>query len=195
LILLRFSGAKNGGSDVLTIQSERENNSMENLNSSFGENRKIQYREYPATFRPNNKKHIGRGKGTFVDRDLFESPAFFALGGVAPQMLIYFLGKRNFENTKKGRICTNAKELKLSYIELAELGISQPRGTRGFNELLAKGFLKIEHHGGGCQKDMSVYSLSNQYELWRKGLVIATRPKSVRKGFMDKARQFQHTKA
>jgi hypothetical protein len=45
-------------------------------------------------------------------------------------------------------------------IELEKLGITQPRATRGFDDLLAKGFIKIEHHCG-CQKDQSIYSLSN----------------------------------
>ena len=139
-------------------------------------------------------KHIGRGKGTFVERELFESPAFISLRGVAAQMLIYMLGKREFKQANKGRICVNANELKLSYIELKKLGITQPRATRGFDELLAKGFINLEYHGGCCQKDQSIYSLSNQYLLWRKGMVFSERPNVLRKGFQNiSARQFQHT--
>ena len=62
-------------------------------------------------------KHIGRGKGTFVERELFESPAFIALSGVAPQMLIYILGKRDFKQTNKSRICINVDEIKLALID------------------------------------------------------------------------------
>ncbi len=172
---------------------------MENvIDLSLDERLEIHKREYLETHKPKynlqNKKHIGRGKGTFVERDLFESPAFIALRGVAPQMLIYLLAKREFQTTKTSRICVNEKELTLSYIELEKLGITQPRGTRGFNELLEKGFIRIEHSGGGCQKDQSVYSLSNQYLLWKKGTVFSSRPKAMTKGFMNGKRQFQHTK-
>jgi hypothetical protein len=140
-------------------------------------------------------KNIGRGKGTFIERELFESEAFIALRGVAPQMLIYILGKREFKQTNKSRICINADEIKLSYIELDKLGITQPRATRGFDDLLAKGFMKLEHHGGGFQKDQSVYSLSNQYLLWKKDRVFSSRPKVFKKGFQNSKRQIQHTKA
>jgi len=144
-------------------------------------------------------KHIGKGKGTFVLRELFESPAFFSLRGVAAQMLIYMLGKRIFKKPdKKSKICIceNGDRLTLSYIELRKLGITQQRATRGFDELLAKGFINLEYHGGGCQKDQSIYSLSNQYLLWKKEKVFSARPEVLKKGFQNsKKRQFQHTKA
>lgn len=155
-------------------------------------------REYLGTHKSKyeiqKSKHIGKGVGTWVERDLFEAPAYIALHGVAPQMLIYILGKRVFQNTGKKKICINDDDLKLSYIELGKLGITQPRATRGFNDLLAKGFIKLIHHGGGCQKDQSVYSLSNQYLLWKKGTVFSERPNVLKKGFQNvSARQFQHT--
>jgi hypothetical protein len=163
---------------------------MENLNNMTMnerlENHKI---EYLATHKPKYQlpkpKHIGKGKGTFVERDLFESPAFIALPGVAPQMLIYLLGKRDFRNTGKTLICINEDQLTLSYIELEKLGITQPRATRGFNELLAKGFIEIEHHGGGYKKDQSIYSLSDQWLLWKKGTVFSMRPDVLKKGFQN----------
>lgn len=33
------------------------------------------------------KKHVGKGKVTFVERDLFESDACWSFTGAAPQML------------------------------------------------------------------------------------------------------------
>jgi hypothetical protein len=172
---------------------------MENIgNINLNDRLELHKQEYLKTHKSRyefpKSKHIGRGKGTFVERELFESPAFIALVGVAPQMLIYILGKREMRQTSKSRICVNANELKLSYIELEKLGITQPRATRGFDELLAKGFIRIEHHGGGCQKDQSIYSLSNQYLLWKKGLVFSKRPKALKKGFLHNKRQIQHTK-
>ena len=173
---------------------------MENLdNMTLNERLEIYKGECLAIHKPKYEfpkpKHIGRGKGTFVERELFESPAFIALSGVAPQMLIYILGKRDFKQTNKSRICVNEDQIKLSYIELGKLGITQPRATRGFNDLLAKGFIKLEHHGGGCQKDQNIYSLSNQYLLWKKEKVFSERPDVLKKGFQNsKQRQYQHTK-
>lgn len=140
------------------------------------------------------QQHIGRGTGTFVLRDLFESSAFIALSGVAPQMLIYILGKREFRKPGKTRICVNEDQIKLSYVELEKLGITQPRATRGFDELFAKGFIDLVYQGGGCQKDQNIYALSNQYLLWKKGTVFFKRPKVLKKGFQNsKQRQYQHT--
>lgn len=163
---------------------------MENLGKVPMDERLENYkREYLGTHKSKYEipkpKHIGKGKGTFIERDLFESPAFIALSGAAPQMLIYILGERKFVQTGKSRICVNSNEIKLSYIELANLGITQPRATRGFDELLAKGFIKLIHHGGGCQKDQSVYGLSNQYLLWKKGTVFSKRPNVLKKGFQN----------
>ena len=88
---------------------------MENLDKMTPDERLENYkREYLATHKPKyefpKSKHIGKGKGTFVLRDLFESPAFIALRGVAPQMLIYILGERIFKKpNKKSKtlICEN----------------------------------------------------------------------------------------
>jgi hypothetical protein len=166
---------------------------MENLNNmSMDERLENHKNEYLATRKPNyqlqNKKHIGSGRGTFVERDLFESSAFIELSGVAPQMLIYILGKRIFKKPNKRsktRTCENEDHLTFSYIELKKLGITQPRGTRGFDELLAKGFITIKHHGGGYQKDQNVYALSNQWLLWKKGIVFEKRPKVLKRGFQN----------
>lgn len=170
---------------------------MENVaNLSMEERLETHKKEYLATHKPKNqfyfKKHVGNGKGTFVERDLFESSAFIALGGVAPQMLIYFLGKRDFRKPhqkSQTRTCVNEDNLTFSYIELKKLGITQPRGTRGFDELLAKGFITIKHHGGGYQKDQNIYALSNQWLLWRKGIVFEKRPQVMKRGFQNTHKQ------
>lgn len=143
------------------------------------------------------KKRVGKGKGTFVERDVFESDAFWSLTGAAPQMLIYFLGKREFRRTSskaKQKSCVNADKLTLSYVELGKLGVTQPRATRGFDELMAKGFITIVHAGGGHQRDQSVYALSTQWMRWKKGTVFSKRPDVVKRGFQGgPKRQKQHT--
>lgn len=88
----------------------------------------------------------------------------------------------------------NSHELTLSYIELRKLGITQPRATRGFKELLAKGFIEIVHQGGGYQKDQSVYSLSDKWMFWKKGIVFIERKKTIKRGFQGgQQRSNQHT--
>lgn len=148
------------------------------------------------------KKLVGTGTVTFIERRLFESDAFLALGGVAPQLLIYLLGKRQFEkigkNTKK-RVCVNCDELTLPIVELQKLGITQPRGTRGIDDLLAKGFIEIEHHGGAYKKDKSIYSLSEKWIFWQPGTVFFERPPRIKRGFQGGTKlpkkRFQHTKS
>jgi len=130
------------------------------------------------------KKHVGKGKGTFLERDMFESDAFLALGGVAPQLLIYLFGKRILEKPKNGkRVCVNCDELTLPIVELKKLGITQPRATRGIDDLLAKGFMEITHHGGAYKKDKSIYALSTKWTFWKPGVVFFTRPTVIKRGF------------
>ena len=107
--------------------------------------------------------------GTFVERELFESKAFLALKGAAPQVLILFLGKRWFEKIgrkgKEKRYCLNCDSLSFTYIEAEKkFGITKSRFSRAIDELLAKGFITIKHAGGGYQQDKSVYALSDNWK-------------------------------
>jgi hypothetical protein len=135
--------------------------------------------------RPRHKK----SGGAFVERELYESKAFLVLKGVTPQVLILFLGKRWFEKVgrkgKEKRFCTNCSELVFTYIEAEkEHGITKSRFSRAIDDLLAKGFITIEHKGGGYQKDKSVYALSDQWRFWRPGTVFEERKReSVQRGF------------
>ena len=127
--------------------------------------------------------------GTWIERDLFGSTAFNSLKGWAPQLLILFYAKRRFEkhgrNGKEKRICINADALVFTYVEAKQrFGITQPRFTRAIDELLGKGFVSIKHAGGAFQQDKTIYSLSDQWRLWRPGMVIFSRQKdSVQRGF------------
>jgi len=139
-------------------------------------------------------KHKSSG-GTFVERELFMSKAFLALKGVAPQVLILFLGKRWFEKVgrkgKEKRFCTNCSELVFTYIEAEKkYGITKSRFSRAIDDLLAKGFITIEHKGGGYQKDKSVYALSDKWRFWKPGIVFKERRKeTVNRGFCNPKRE------
>jgi hypothetical protein len=139
---------------------------------------------------------MGRGV-TFVERDLFRSKAFMALRGVAPQMLILFLRKRQFRkisSRSKEKVCIDCDELSLTYVELEKLGTTRPRITRGFTALLAKGFLETKNPGEAYKRDKAIYALSDQWRLWKPGNVMFRRNKSINRGFQGKGRKANQKK-
>lgn len=138
--------------------------------------------------------------GTFIERELFESRAFLTLTGVAPQVLIIFLGKRWFEKVgrkgKEKRFCTNCSELVFTYIEAEnKYGITKSRFSRAIKDLLKKGFITIKHAGGAYQKDKTIYALSDQWRYWEPGIVFEERKKEiVQRGFCKPKRENSTTK-
>ena len=140
-----------------------------------------------------------KSRGTFVERELFESRAFLSLTGFAPQLLILILGKRQFETQgrkgKEKRICKNCNKLNVTYAEFKnKFGITQPRMTRAINQLLEKGFLSIVHPGGMYRKDKAIYSLSTNWVIWQPGMTFESRVKeSVNRGFCMPKKQKSHT--
>jgi hypothetical protein len=146
------------------------------------------------------KNGNGYGKGTFVDTSTFLSEAFISLGkkGTSPTtswasqaMLMMFLGKRQFEsvvdkkglNKKHQRIDGN--EFTLTYKELEAHGINQKSATRGIDELLAKGFISIVDQGGMYEKHKAVYGLSDNFYLWKPGMVFEKRKRDVHRGYQN----------
>ena len=136
-----------------------------------------------------NKK--GKFKaGTWIERELYLSRAFLSLTGFAPQLLILFMGKRNWN----GQEFTNTHNLNMTYIELENIfergskgpldnkkgGISRPRIIRAIDELLAKGFIEIIHKGGAYKQDKSRYALIDDWRIWHKGAVFRKRPRDTR---------------
>ena len=127
--------------------------------------------------------------GTWVERETFESMAFLALKGFAPQLLILFLAKRRFDQTgrkgKKKRVCTNCESIIFTYVEAKEkYGITKSRFSRAIDELLAKGFITIIHHGGSYKQDKTVYGLSENWRHWQPGTVFEVREReTVKRGF------------
>jgi hypothetical protein len=138
------------------------------------------------------------GKGAYVEAELLESKAYLSLKGLAPQVLMLFMLKRQFKKMSAGKrgksvkkSCVNLDSLSLTYIEAKKkYGITQPRFTRAIDELLAKGFVTKSHPGGGYQKDKAFYGLSYKYLMWHQGLVIERRQKdSLQRGFRSPKRQ------
>jgi hypothetical protein len=139
-------------------------------------------------------------QGTYIERSLFESKAFLSLRGFAPQLLILLLGKRWFDKVgKRGherRICTNCDSLTFTYVEAEKkYGVTKPTLTRAFDKLLARGFLTIKHQGGGYKQDKTIYGLTENWMLWRPGVVFEKRERdSVQRGFRKPKRKVKGDK-
>ena len=139
-------------------------------------------------------KKIKVPPGTWFEREMFQSKAYHALNGWAPQMLTIFLSKRNFGKSgrrgKEKRFCTNCTELEFSYSEAkSRFGITVPRFKRALDDLLAKGFISISYHGGTHRHDKSKYSLSNKWGTWAPGDVLEIRHReNIHRGFQKKTK-------
>lgn len=146
------------------------------------------------------KKKLKLSPGTWIEREMFESRAFLALRGFAPQLLILILGKRWFDTVgrkgKEERICTNYDALTFTYVEAEKkYGITKTRLSRAFDELLAKGFLIVKHQGGGYKQDKSIYALTKKWTKWSPGMVFDKREKdSVQRGWRKPQRKLKRSK-
>ena len=56
-----------------------------------------------------------------------------------------------------------------------------------FDELLAKGFIKISYHGGACKHDKNKYAWSDNYLLWTPASApFEARPKREKHGYQGR---------
>ena len=128
----------------------------------------------------------GKAKsGTWFTREMACSRAFVALSSTAKVILIQFLLKRDMDNNhnviNKNSITMTYKELENLFGEDAfgKKGGGLPRSSisRGFDDLLAKGFIRVVRLGGAYQKDKTVFGLSDDWKHWYKGTVFNKRQK------------------
>jgi hypothetical protein len=143
--------------------------------------------------------------GTWIEREMYLSKAFWSLTGAASQLLILFLGKRKRDHIKdhkgnKSYNWINLNNITMTYKELENLwyhplktylpgeakGITQPRITRAIDELLAKGFIEIVKPGGAYKQDKAVYGLIDKWKTWKKGDVYSKRPLDAHRGWQGK---------
>ncbi len=132
---------------------------------------------------------------------------------VSCQVLIMLLGKRKFSyiprkgGSNKKWVRSDNNEFTLTYKELLSYGknrgkplirngkkvrgmMTQPQITRAFDELLAKGFIKIAEYGGAFDRHKSKYSLVNDWVNWKWGdRPIRVRRRENKRGFQDKKKQ------
>ncbi len=127
--------------------------------------------------------------GTWLESETAESKAYLALKGIAPQLLSLFLLKRRFDRVgRKGEkkyLCTNSESISFTYIEAKKkYEITKSRFSRAIDELLAKGFIMIIHHGGSFKQDKTIYGLSDNWRFWQPGIVFEMREReTVKRGF------------
>jgi len=126
--------------------------------------------------------------GTWFEKDMWESKAYCSLQGFAPQLLLFFFGKRQFQTQgrdgKQKRVCINCKRINLTYVEMKKYGITQPRLTRAFDQLLEKGFISVENPGGGYNQDKAKYALIDKWQIWHPGTCFEKRKQeTVDRGF------------
>ena len=125
-------------------------------------------------------------KVTFIEKDVLRSKAFKELPGTAIQVLMWFYLKRKLERTgRKGKeewIITNNGEIVFSYIEAGKkYGLTRTRFSRALNALIEKGFIDIDHHGGGMMGDCTLYWISDRWRAYGMTLFLKkTRPKDTR---------------
>ena len=151
-----------------------------------------------------NQKGNGYGKGTFIETCLILSPAFLSLGNKGSsstvssssiKILMLLLNKRRFSKTNKPKgsqnyVRSDDNKFTLTYKELEARGIKQGSATRGFDELLSKGFISIVDPGGAYEKHKAVYALEDNYLFWRMGQPpICKRDRDVHRGFQDPKRR------
>ena len=136
--------------------------------------------------------------GFYWERELYQSDAFLSLNKNAIKVLIAILDSRQRESKdqakdKKGRKrkpkFINLDRLIVPY-GLIEKIYKVPHGRipAAFDELLAKGFLKIVYHGGRSKHDTNIYAWSDNYLLWDlKAGPFEVRPKREKHGYQGKA--------
>ena len=132
--------------------------------------------------------------GIYIERELYQSEAFLSLNKNAIKVLFALLDNRNRgpKKDKKGakqkRPFINLDCLVIPYGTLEKVyKISRSNIPAAIDELLAKGFIKINYHGGACKHDKSIYAWSNNYLFWTKNTApFEERPKREKHGYQGR---------
>jgi hypothetical protein len=121
----------------------------------------------------------------YILRDLLKAPAFMALAGRAPQVLMVFFSKRWLKKLKRPSprgdsfVCLNNGKLVFTYVEAKKVyGLSAKVFLRAIDQLVRYGFLDISHSGGGLEGDYSMYGVSERWRDYGKPTFVSkARPK------------------
>lgn len=115
------------------------------------------------------KKDYKLRRKVWIEPEMIESEAFKSLTGKCMWILLRFLQKVTWTNTKVGgqkiRVY-HKKGLTFTYPEAQSHGISASTFNRAVGELVAKGFIDVEHQGGFYGRDCSRYKLSDRWKQY-----------------------------
>jgi hypothetical protein len=145
----------------------------------------------PLSYDPNWEDKMGannrRSNVLVFERKIIYSEAFHKLSGIAKTVYFIFLDRRQMSKIgNKGKervVITNNGDIVFSYEEaLKSFNITKSRFVRALDTLIKYGFIDINHHGGGMNKDCTTYYISERWLLYGKdNFLIKTRPKDTRK--------------
>jgi len=126
--------------------------------------------------------------GFYWERELYLSDAFLSLGKNSMKVLIAILDSRIRAKDNRGKYInnkfSNLDNLKMPYDTLEnKWKISRGSIAPAFDALLEKGFLTIKKHGGIYRGDKTIYAWSDNWVIWRKGMVFEIRAKDVKRGY------------
>ena len=135
--------------------------------------------------------------GIWFKREIYQSEAFLSLGKNSMKALIALLDNRKTESPRHAKdrkgIKRKPKFINLHQLEIpyGVLGkvykISQSCIPKAIDELLAKGFIEIVHHGGAYKRDKSIYALSDNYLIWTPDMKpFSERPKREKHGYQGR---------
>ena len=114
-----------------------------------------------------------KSDAVYVSREMITNPAFLALTGKAPQVLMLFLTKRVVSKLKRAGPrgeryeVVNNGQIEFTYLEAErKYGLTMKRFRHAIDELVGKGFLDIAKQGGGLEGDKSLYALSSRWRFY-----------------------------
>lgn len=129
-------------------------------------------------------------KGTFLYNDFLTSKAFISLTKHGKTILLMLYLKRQMPGKMKTRkhlpqnTVINNGELQLTYKELHSFGLSDKTITRAFDDVIRKGFVRVEYLGGKGKLDNNLYSVIEDWRLYgTDSFAPREREKSVKYGF------------
>ena len=129
-------------------------------------------------------------KGVYLDPGLIQSKAFLALSGIASKVFLWFMYRRQMNKVgregKEKWVIRNNGGIYFTYSEAQKrYKLTRPRFQRAIDDLIDKGFIEINHHGGGMMKDPSTYSISEKWNNYGtdKFKVVARKKDTRKLGF------------
>lgn len=135
--------------------------------------------------------------GFFWHRYMYQSEAYFSLNRTAMIILNAFLDARkqnpnskskNKKQKRKEPDFINLHDMEMPYETLVKkYKLNRSSIPRGFDDLMAKGFIKIVYHGGAWKHDKTRYALIDDYLTWKPWMApMHKRPKRIKRGYQGR---------